>query len=468
MANLAAQLQQQALTPMDFSGVAKGTMEGVHAGMELAERRQKLAYLKQQMAIHQQEMTAKTAQMMHDGLLEIAQTEDKSMKKALLTQLKEKMTALKQPPLAKDTEELILKSPDFGRMLQTSSAAFQALTTGHPELLTAGQIEFLNQWPHKAGQWIKFIADTLKTATMAKAQMTKVDQANQRIQMGKERIEEAFRKDIEKNPALQSAQSVEKNIDNAMAILNKPGGPNWIDFKESGLDFARILQGAGAIPMSREASVSYQSNLGTLQQVYGKMIGHEVGGPTQAELNIMRDRLERVKNETLQYHDEELTKLIQARSSNFLQLGQEPGELFDKYKRVPEREYSTTPVAQLRQARLNGRGIPEKQGPTGSQPQPGAAPAPAQVTQPGSLKPEELSRERALASEAIAKGADPALVKRMFKDKTSLEFDVNTKMKPQAVSAPPIQAQPIGQEPGAAQAPEILPPAIQPGGEGVE
>lgn len=464
MSNLANQLQQQAMTPMDFSGVAKGTMEGVHAGMDLAERRQKIDYLKQQMAMHQQEMTAKTAQMMHDGLLEIAQTEDKPMKKALLSQLEQKMTALKQPPLDDSTRELVLKSPDFGRMLQTSSAAFQAVTSGHPEAMTKGQIEFLNQWGGKAGQWIKFIGDSIKTATMAKAQMTKVDQANSRIQMGKERIEEAFRKDIEKNPALQSAQGVEKNIDNAMAILNKPGGPNWIDFKESSLDFARILQGAGAIPMSREASVSFQSNLGTLQQAAGKVLGHEVGGPSPKELAIMKDRLERVKNETLNYHDEELNKLIQARSGNFQQLGQDPSELFEKYKRVPDREYSTTPIAQLRQARLQGHGIPTQQGPTGNQPAPGATPAPAQVSQPGAMQPDELVKHRALASDAITKGADPALVKRMFKDKTGLDLDVNQKMNPQAVASPPVKAQPIGQEEGSAQAPEIVPQSA-PGGQ---
>lgn len=138
------------------------------------------------------------------------------------------------------------------------------------------------------------------------------------------------------------SKSVEKmrdaagNAQRGEELLNRPEGQiKWADLNETNLDLVNLLQGGkGVIPISRQKALEPPKGIkGRLDGIIGNIVtGVETGGPTQEEINIIKDRLARVKGAVEEFHDTELAKGYKAKTAVGALNAPTAGQLFEMRK----------------------------------------------------------------------------------------------------------------------------------------
>lgn len=217
----------------------------------------------------------------------------------------------------------------------------------------------------------------------------RVAQGDKRFGLHEQKFIETLSNRVSSNTALQRIEQQVNNAEKGLTTLDRPN-ITWLDMNEASIDLAALLSGTGTTAVSRENRATFQSLKSTLDGWRSKIANKEVGGPSAEEIQIFKDRFNRIKKDVVRYHDQTLLKIVQPRSNS----------LNAKYRPALEAAFDT--------AKLN----PDLQ-----LPGPGTAAQPAQKTSAAALeKPAAGTRPapQGLLESLKAKGASPDLIKKIY------------------------------------------------------
>jgi hypothetical protein len=202
--------------------------------------------------------------------------------------------------------------------------------------------------------------------------------------------------------------------DRGLDLLNRGAGQvRWADLNEANIDLVGLLQnGKGVIPVSRAAALAPPKGVkGALEQIYSKISGKEVGGPSEEELGIIKDRLSRVREEVAKFHDTKLAQSYKAKSTAGALSADVAQQLFDARK-INDASVFGAPGTRSNKATVNPpAATPPAAAGSPSGGNPGSPPSPAPGAQPAAGAPAQLKPATPAiiqkAKDLSAKGVPP-------------------------------------------------------------
>jgi len=345
MANMVDIAQGQAAQATDMSGVGKGTLEGLSAGMGLAERKAKLEEQKQQIEQDRQKFEMNKWGHVFSSLQDITAEPNDEIRKLKADKYVQEMATLGErvPP---ETYNLLLKSEYARDRLNKAAKLMSSAATENPQEFSKS-IESLG--PVVFGDTYKLLEGTTKIIDAG----AKRDVMRAQMQVKQESLQQRqdkFGSDVENkvlgDETIKMNKGLNQSAGKALEILNRKD-VKWIDLNEAFTDITNILQnGKGAVSVTREDKQSFSDFKSWFDKNKGKITGKEEGGPSQEELDLVKDRLGRLNETIAKYHDQQLMKNIQTKHDLLSKYGRDPEQIFENNKLSPDSEFSMTPVTQ--------------------------------------------------------------------------------------------------------------------------
>lgn len=387
-----------------IADIAPQSQAGLEAGMNLAQRQQQLDQQKQDLQFKKDQHTAQVYSTLHDSLHQATQEDDPAIRKALIEEWGNNYQQLTGNKANPAIMKLADKSDTFRDRLGNYMQMYKAIQEHDPDQLQKLNPELDYAMTGSPSDAIKSLASFQSNQLALQYKQSMMENAQKKtsaIQQGAD-VRQASAMDnvanqIIKSPNVQKSEAASFQAQKAINLLNKgSGNVRWIDFAEANIDIAGLMQnGASVIPEGRRNDVDFAPAAKKLDTWNGKIQGQETGGPSQDEIDLVKDRLSRLTDASSEYHDRELLKEIQARKEAIGKLGMSPSDLYNRLKQNKSAGYTEANAADI-------SGIPQSDQSANAASQSLNAPknVPGTSPPPGKVAP-SLDQARQMAQQAI-------------------------------------------------------------------
>lgn len=190
---------------------------------------------------------------------------------------------------------------------------------------------------------------------LADSRKAQVGLGKERLAIQEEKFKETLQNRVTSNTQIQKAASQINNANKGLEIISKPN-VRWIDLDEAATDVATLLSNSNQVTVSGADRATFNSAKKTWDTWLGRAANREVGGPSPEELAQFRDRIERIRAMTINFHNQQVDRIVEPRSKA---LQTKYRGALDAVKESATLDANGVPLSKARNA------APAKQAPTG-------------------------------------------------------------------------------------------------------